>query len=68
MADSTQFVRADEARVLTGLTSRTLDRRLAAGIVRVYRDPVDLRRRLIAVEDIGRLTAIETFDRARVAS
>ncbi len=63
MSDIAKFVRAEEVRERTGLTGRTLDRRLAAGLVEVFRDPRDKRRRLIAVEDLDRLLHVVRFDR-----
>ncbi len=65
MSDLTQFIRADEAIKRTGLSERSLDRRLASGMVPVYRDPLDKRRRLIAVKDLDRLIDVTPFGRDR---
>lgn len=65
MSDLTKFIRATEVERRTGLSSRSLDRRLAAGEIPTYRDPLDRRRRLIAVEDLDRLLNVTPFVRDR---
>lgn len=65
MPDLSRFVRVSEACQLTGLTSYTLDRRLIAGEVPIFRDPTDRRRRLILVDDLSDLVSVIPFERHR---
>ncbi len=67
MNDRKQFVRAQEAQKRTGLSGFALDRRLAAGEIPTWRDPIDRRFRLIAEEDLDRLLNVTPFGRDRVA-
>ena len=68
MSHPSKYVDVREAVQRTGLTRRTFDRRLASGEVPVYRSPQDRRRRLIAVEDLPKLTAIEQITRRESGS
>ncbi len=67
MIDRKQFVRADEAIKRTGLSGFALDRRLAAGEIPVFRDPLDRRHRLIDVQDLDRLVRVVRIGQDRVA-
>lgn len=58
-----KFIRVEAVREATGLKPRTLDRRLASGEIAVFRDPLDRRRRLIAVDDLDRLVNVTPFGR-----
>jgi len=68
MPDLSQFVRADEACRRTGLSERSLDRRIYAGEIPSFRDPRDRRYRLVAVEDLDRLTSVIRFEQDRPAT
>ena len=57
MVNRSDFVDFREAQARTGLSSRALERRIASGICRAFRDPLDHRRRIVPVEDLDRLTA-----------
>ncbi len=48
----TQFVPLPVAAAELGLTERALQRRVQAGALRVYRNPVDRRRYLVDRDDI----------------
>lgn len=65
MPDLSKFVRAEEAQRRTGLSERSLDRRLAAREIPVYRDPLDRRHRLIAVSDLDSLLNVTPYERGR---
>ncbi len=56
-----QFIRVEEAAKRTGLSGYSIDRRICAGEISVYRDPRDRRRRLIAIGDLDRLTNVVPF-------
>lgn len=61
MSELTQFVRVGEAAERTGLSERSIARRIGAGEISAFRDPRDRRHRLVAVSDLGRLTNVVPF-------
>lgn len=63
MSELTQFVRVGEAAERTGLSERSIARRIGAGEIPAFRDPRDRRHRLVAVSDLGRLTNVVPFAR-----
>ncbi len=58
-----EYVGRLEISMLTGLSPRGVERRLQAGVVQVFRDPLDHRRRLIHRDDVARLVMVEPVRR-----
>jgi hypothetical protein len=65
MPDRSELIYVGEAAARVGLTDRSFRRRLAEGEIRIFRDPLDRRRRLVPVEDLPRLTTITPIDRSQ---
>ena len=63
MSDLSQYVSRQELAALTGLTPRAVNRRFAAGVVQVFKDPLDNRRRLIRRDDVSRLLEVVAVPR-----
>jgi excisionase family DNA binding protein len=68
MPELARFVRVDEAARRTGLSERAIDRRIYAGEIEAFRDPVDRRHRLVKLEDLDRLTNVVPFGQDRAAA
>lgn len=58
MIDRSACVELREALKLAGIGERTFERRVKAGEVRSFVDPIDRRRRLIPLEDLDRLAVV----------
>ena len=63
MTQLDQYVDKREVATLTGMTTRAVERRMADGVVEVWRDPRDHRRRLIKRADIARLVELVAVPR-----
>jgi hypothetical protein len=58
MTARSDFVPLHEVPARTGLSYRALRRRLAAGEIRVFRDPLDRRRRLVPLSEVEQLVDV----------
>lgn len=59
MMDTSQYLNVKQLAAKTGINARTLDRRLLEGVVPVYTDPKNRRRRLVHIDDVAKLTEVK---------
>ena len=68
MAVLSEYVSKQEVAALTGLNLRAVDRRIAEGVVQLFVDPFDRRRRLVHREDVRRFVELIPVRRADQAA
>ena len=64
MSQLSEFVPLAQVARLTGLHPRAVDRRIAEGVVQLFVDPFDRRRRLVHREDVQRFVELIPVRRA----